>query len=305
MNAEESEITSEILDDTIAAAGPAQKILVAEDLADLRDAIVMVLTEQGYLVQAASDGLEATVLVPAFGPDLVILDMRMPRMSGADACGAIRKISDVPIIMYTSTNDAADVSEAIANGATDFVLKTTGISELTERVKFHLDNPTRGPRKTDIQQTDVASAVNQAPRQVQGPIQTTILVVDPDDEARAFVKSHVARLNQNLVEASTAAEAIKLSKQQRPHIVVTEWSLPDMDAFSMLTEMMPVGTSPRSAYKFVMSARISPEAQRKARFVGVSDFLNKPLDGAKVEQMIAGSVRRALATLRRNAKRAA
>ena len=73
--AEESEITSEIFDDTIAAAGPVPKILVAEDIPDLRDAIVMVLVNRG-LVQAASDGLEATALVPAFDPDLVILDMR-------------------------------------------------------------------------------------------------------------------------------------------------------------------------------------------------------------------------------------
>ena len=70
--AEESEITSEIFDDTIAAAGPVPKILFAEDIPDLRDAIVMVLGEQG----AASDGLEATALVPDFDPDLVILDMR-------------------------------------------------------------------------------------------------------------------------------------------------------------------------------------------------------------------------------------
>ena len=136
--AEESEITSEILDDTIAAAGPVPKILVAEDIPDLRDAIVMVLGEQGYLVQAASDGLEATALVPAFDPDLVILDMRMPRMSGADACAAIRKTSNVPIIMFTSTNDAAEVSEAIVNGATDFVFKTTGVTEWSRLTWTHL-----------------------------------------------------------------------------------------------------------------------------------------------------------------------
>ena len=141
--AEESEITSEIFDDTIAAAGPVPKILVAEDIPDLRDAIVMVLGEQG----AASDGLEATALVPAFDPDLVILDMSMPQMSGADACAAIRKTSNVPIIMFTSTNDAAEVSEAIVNGATDFVLKTAGSPNRPNGSNSTLRIPIRGPGK--------------------------------------------------------------------------------------------------------------------------------------------------------------
>ena len=219
--AEESEITSEILDDTIAAAGPVPKILVAEDIPDLRDAIVMVLVNRG-LVQAASDGLEATALVPAFDPDLVILDMSMPRMSGADACAAIRKTSNVPIIMFTSTNDAAEVSEAIVNGATDFVLKTAGVTEPTERVKFYLENPNQRPRKAKIQTTVVVNAVNQASGKVRGPIKTTILVIDPDDSTRATVKSVLTRLNQNNIETSTTAEAITAFRKHRPHILVTE-----------------------------------------------------------------------------------
>ena len=73
----------------------------------------------------------------------------------------------------------------------------------------------------------------------------------------------------------------------------------------MLTEMMPGGKGRRKAYMFIRSARLSPESQRKARFVGVSDFLNKPLDGAKVEKMIADCVRRALVSLKRSTKRAA
>ena len=115
-----------------------------------------------------------------FEPDLVILDMRMPRMSGTEACAAIRKTSNVPIIMFTSSNDAADVSKAIANGATDFVLKTTGVAVLTERVRFHLENPNHRPRKTAIQKTAVANTGSQAPPKAQGPIKTTILVIDAD-----------------------------------------------------------------------------------------------------------------------------
>ena len=217
--AEESEITSEILDDTIAAAGPVPKILVAEDIPDLRDAIVIWCLVNRGLPATAS---KPPPWFPAFDPDLVILDMRMPRTSGADACADIRKTSNVPIITFTSTNDAAEVSEAIVNGATDFVLKTTGVTEPTGRVKFHLENPNQRPRKAKIQTTVVANAVNQASGKVRGPIKTTILVIDPDDATRATVKSVLTRLNQNIIETRPTAEAIPAFWKHRPHILVTE-----------------------------------------------------------------------------------
>ena len=117
------------------------KILVAEDADDLREAMVLVLLEKGYMVQAASDGYEATQVFPEFEPDLVVLDMRMPKMSGPTTCAVIRQISQVPIIMFTSTNDAAEVKDAILKGATDFILKSTGVNELTDRIAFHLGKP--------------------------------------------------------------------------------------------------------------------------------------------------------------------
>ncbi len=86
---------------------------MAEDQPDLLSAILLVLTEEGYQVETARDGLEAAAIAPQFQPDLVILDMRMPKMSVSDSCAAIRKISVVPIIMFTSSNEASDVRYAI------------------------------------------------------------------------------------------------------------------------------------------------------------------------------------------------
>ena len=106
------------------------------------------LLEQGYTVQAAKDGKEAVEMFSEFNPDLAILDMRMPKMSGGDVCAAIRMMSDVPIIMFTSTNDTAAVKDAIQKGATDFVLKSTGMAALTDRVAFHLANGQGKPAAT-------------------------------------------------------------------------------------------------------------------------------------------------------------
>ncbi len=265
----------------------AAKILVAEDADDLRDAIVLVLLEKGYNVQAARDGHEASLIFTEFEPDLVVLDMRMPKMSGPDTCAAIRQTSDAPVIMFTSTNDAAEVRDAILKGASDFVLKSTGVSELTARITFHLEKTANAAM---AESPSIRKTVSAAPSQ---QFATMTLIVDPDEASRAIIKAVLTRLNQGVFEASTAAEAIGIFKQHDPNIVITEWSLPDMDAFNMLSELKGRRNG-KELLKLMMSARLSPEAQRKAHFVGITNFLYKPLGAAKVEIMVADCVRKAI-----------
>jgi DNA-binding response OmpR family regulator len=137
------------LDEAITQSGPAKKILFADDELDIREYMETILLEEGYQILAAADGYEAVTLFNEFHPDLVILDVHMPLMNGTDACAIIRQDSDIPIIMFTADDDANNVKGAIDNGTTDFVPKSTGISELAERVGTHLANhPGRVPSHT-------------------------------------------------------------------------------------------------------------------------------------------------------------
>jgi DNA-binding response OmpR family regulator len=254
------------------------------------------------MVQAASDGYEATQVFPEFEPDLVVLDMRMPKMSGPTSCAVIRQISQVTIIMFTSTNDATEVKDAILKGTTDFILKSTGVNELTDRIAFHLGKPPAGKNVSEA--NPVRKSVSATPTPSAMKATSTTLIIDPDEKSRAVIKAVLTRLNQNVIEASTAAEAIREFKQQKPEMIISEWSMPDMDGYSMLNEIAK-SSNGRKLSKLIMSNRLTPEAERKAQFVGISDFLVKPLDGAKVEILVADAVRKALRNMRRIAKRAA
>lgn len=276
----------------------APKILVAEDADDLRDAIVLVLVEQGYRIQAARDGHEATILFPEFKPDLVVLDMRMPKMSGPETCAVIRQTSNVPVIMFTSTNDSAEVQDAIIKGASDFVLKSTGVVELTDRIAFHLGNINADDASNNVVKTKTVSA---AP--IKRPA-TTTLIIDSDEEARSVIKAVLTRLNQGVEEATSATEAIALFKKVDPDIVISEWKLPDMDGFKMLTELKGTKKS-KDLVRMMMSSRLSPEAQRKAHFLGIKNFLIKPLSASKVELMVADCVRTAIRNKKIKAGKAA
>ncbi len=284
------------------------KILVAEDAIDLREALVEVLLELGYTVKAASDGYEAVTMFPDFKPDLAILDMRMPMMNGSDVCAVIRKTSDIPIIMFTSADDVADVNGAIVKGATDFVLKTTGIDELADRVEAHLLKQLE-PLKPAITNSDMsyASVSDTSPSNIHvansapNAIKTFTVIIDPDKNARAKNTAILTRLNQDFIEVESAGEGMAAIQDYDPDLVVTEWALPDMDIFKMFSSLRR-GIKAKTLTLVIISDKLSPETQRKSNFVGINNFLEKPLDLGKAEILIGDCIKKTLRQLRRAAE---
>jgi len=116
-------------------------ILIADDDPSHLMLAEAALAGAGFLVQTAGDGQEALERFPAVKPDVVILDVMMPRMTGIDACREIRQLagnSFMPILMLTTRNDLAAISDAFAAGASDFAQKGLNPRLLVERVRFLL-----------------------------------------------------------------------------------------------------------------------------------------------------------------------
>ncbi len=111
------------------------KILVADDDADLLDLVAYALGQAGYLVVKAPDGTEAVERFDAEAPDLVVLDINMPGMSGFDVCSIIRGRSTVPIMMLTARGEEQDLVRALDLGADDYLTKPFSPRELLARVK--------------------------------------------------------------------------------------------------------------------------------------------------------------------------
>ena len=112
-----------------------RKILVADDEPTFIKLIGKVLAPKGYEVLTASDGQEALRLLFAHKPDLVLLDVMMPKMNGWQTCSRIREVSDVPIIMLTGKQKSeADIVRGLDCGADDYLLKPVGSKELAARV---------------------------------------------------------------------------------------------------------------------------------------------------------------------------
>jgi DNA-binding response OmpR family regulator len=114
------------------------RILIVEDSNEVRMALQIALEGQGYRVSAAADGREGMRIFRESKPDLVLLDIRLPKLSGIDVCTLIRNESSVPVIMFSGVDERADVLLAIQRGANDYVLKDSGFRELLGRVSKHL-----------------------------------------------------------------------------------------------------------------------------------------------------------------------
>ena len=110
-------------------------ILVVEDEESFVEALTVGLSREGFRVRVARDGAEALELFDAVRPDLVLLDVMLPKVSGVDVCRELRRHSRVPIIMVTAKGAEIDTVVGLEVGADDYVTKPYRLRELVARIR--------------------------------------------------------------------------------------------------------------------------------------------------------------------------
>ena len=130
----------------------ARTLLVVDDEPTLRETLAYNLEHDGYRVVTAADGREALERFRAERPDLVVLDLMLPELSGVEVCRIIRQESDVPILMLTAKDSEVDKVVGLEVGADDYVTKPFSLRELQARVRALL-------RRSDQQQVADRPAV--------------------------------------------------------------------------------------------------------------------------------------------------
>ena len=140
-------------------------ILVVEDDSTQRRAYVEALKARGFQVVGASTGEEASRLLPHYKPRLVILDVNLPGIGGAEVCRRIRRQLDRGVtVIFITSNDSLDVlQECIAAGGDDFLIKGVSIKGVLERVGYWMQAPSRSlqPAQRDSILRNVRSALGQ------------------------------------------------------------------------------------------------------------------------------------------------
>jgi two-component system, OmpR family, response regulator RegX3 len=143
-------------------------VLVVEDEASFVEALQIGLTREGFAVEVAMDGVEALEKFDLVQPDVVLIDVMLPRISGIDVCRQIRLRSQVPIIMVTAKGGEIDTVVGLEVGADDYVTKPYRVRELIARMRAVM-------RRSPSERTAADLA--------HGAIQVGDVVLDPDEHS--------------------------------------------------------------------------------------------------------------------------
>jgi two-component system response regulator MprA len=127
------------------------RVLVVEDDADIADVLRRSLRNEGYEVRTSADGVDALDVAAGFVPDLVVLDLGLPRMDGIEVCRRLRMEGDVPILMLTARAETEDRVTGLDSGADDYLAKPFERQELLARIRALLRRrPPRGTASLEV-----------------------------------------------------------------------------------------------------------------------------------------------------------
>ncbi len=171
--------------------GTRVNVLLAEDEESFVDALAIGLSREGFDVSIARDGNEALEMFDRIAPDLVLLDIMLPKLSGIDVCRSIRSRSSVPIIMVTAKGTEIDTVVGLEMGADDYVTKPYRLRELVARMHAVLR---RAPRPGPAPGTVVLDADTGAGARDVGEVR-----VD-SDRHRVFVRGQEVHLRRKEFE---------------------------------------------------------------------------------------------------------
>jgi len=118
------------------------KILIAEDERDIRELVAFSLQFGGFEVVQAANGAEAVERAPVEKPDLILMDVRMPKMTGYEACRALKAMPDmrhIPVVFLSAKGQESEIQTGLEAGAEEYILKPFAPDELVKQVKQVLE----------------------------------------------------------------------------------------------------------------------------------------------------------------------
>jgi len=183
-------------------------VLVVDDEPEIVRALQRALTAHGYTVLTASSGEEAIEMVAQQRPDLLLLDLLLPGMSGLEVCRQVRATSNVPIIVLSVKETERDKVEALDLGADDYVAKPFGMDEVLARVRVALRHAAQAPSGTEPRFQAGPLSVDFARRRVQVDGREVSLTPTEYNLLKVFI-THRGKLltRQMLVKGVWGAEA--------------------------------------------------------------------------------------------------
>lgn len=219
--------------ETLPEAGSGNLILVVDDDASIRNLLNQELTEAGYQVMEAENGMEALAVARRERPALIILDLMMPGISGFDVLSALKSdpvTSPVPVLILSVLEDQ---ERGLRLGADGYLTKPLDSERMLETVAGLLARAARGEGRKKV------------------------LVIDEDASVIAAISQVLEERGYEVVAARDAASGLERARQERPDLVILDSVISTMDNYAVL-KALKTGTGARDVYVIVMTTTATP-----------------------------------------------
>ncbi len=292
----------------------AERILAVDDEQVNRDLLEAILEQEGYDVVCATDGERALAEVTATPPDLILLDLMMPGMSGLEVCHRLKedpRTAAIPIIVVTALGQVATKEAALTSGADDFVAKPVRPDDLrtrvsamlkVRRVRAELDRTLAYLHELDAarharRRVALEAVVDEprAPKQIL-PTPKRILLVEDETLTRDFYGDLLGEHGFEVFAASSGSEGLAMVEQYALDAVVLDIVMPGMSGLEVLERLrerdpgLPV---------VILTGHVSSRNAIAALKLGAFDFIVKGLD----HDLVALAVHRAVRQRREGQQR--
>ena len=296
---------------------PDRTILVVEDSQTSRKVITMLLERKGYTIQEAKNGSEALVKLADEAPDLVLLDLMLPDMSGYEVLAKIRqggKTADIPVIMLTGKSNPADRMKGLHHGSNEYLTKPFDPAKLLAVLEKYLDHPApQPPAQHAAPPKVVVKTVPQAPKAPNPPVpapkpasvdpaplkptpvmsavpaggtaKKSILVVEDSPTSRKVISMVIAKRGYTIHEAATGAVAMRKAQEGTPSLILLDAMLPDMSGYEILHRFKN-DERLKDVPVVMLTARNNPVDRQKGLQGGSAAYLTKPFDPEKLLAVI-------------------
>lgn len=251
-----------------------KNILIVEDEEILADVLKKKLEKDGFSVRTAKDGVEGLKAIEAQEPDVVLLDIVMPKKNGYEVLEALGKRGRVPaIIIISNSGQPVEIDRALSLGAKDYIIKAQFTpEEVSAKVQ----------RLLKESGTTIAAPVGAAPRPTtsvikqRGSTGLKVLIVEDDQFLRDLCVQKLQREGFRVLEAIDGSEGLKLVESERPDAVLLDIILPGIDGFDVLRKIREHKEQAVAKTPVILLSNLGQESDvKKGMKLGANDYLIK------------------------------
>ncbi len=298
-------------------------ILVVEDSKTARKVVSMVLGRKGYKIIEATSGTEALLAIEGIAPDLVLLDVMLPDMTGYEVLSAIRKnseLSEVPVVMLTSKCGSADRLKGMVTGSNEYLTKPFDPAKLLVVLDKYLDpkdevvqnsqpeygEKTESPSVAKIEPAAKAQVVKPAvvdpikvkpAATVEKPVivapkksaEKSVLIVEDSPTSRKVISMVLSRKGYLVSEAASGGEAFEKVTDEIPRLILLDAMLPDMTGYDILAKLKQ-DSRLKEIPVVMLTAKDSPVDREKGMRAGSVAYLTKPFNPDKLLSVIGSYI---------------